>query len=136
MAGELLNIHVLVVDDHDDARELVAMALEGAGAKVTQADSVPSAIAAVANDDFAVLVSDIGMPGEDGYALIRRVRAGETGTRAARIPAVAVTAFSAPEDRRKALSAGFQEHVAKPFEIAALVELVARLAHGTAPAQR
>jgi CheY-like chemotaxis protein len=131
-AGEarrpLSNIHVLVVDDDEDSRELIAFILEGAGATVKQAESVPNAIHAVASDDFGVLVSDIGMPVEDGYDLIRRLRAGGASEQSRGVPAVAVTAFSAPEDRNRALSAGFQEHLAKPVDIIALVDVVARLA--------
>ena len=104
------------------------MALQNEGASVTQADSVPAAMSAAASDDFNVLVSDLGMPGEDGYDLIRRLRAGEATARDRPLPAVAVTAFGAHEDRLKALAAGFQEHMAKPFDVPSLVNVVARLA--------
>ena len=123
----LRDVHVLVVDDHEDAREMLAMVLEGAGAKVTQAESVRVALRAFEGDDIGVLVSDIGMPEEDGYDLIRRLRNGAS-PRAQRVPAIAVTAFGAPEDRTKALAAGFQEHLAKPVDVPVLVEVVARLA--------
>ncbi len=124
--GGLEDLHILVVDDHDDARELVVAVLEGAGAKVTQADSVATAMEALSSKDLAVLVSDIGMPGEDGYSLVKWMRATSRSSRA--LPAVAVTAFARSEDRDRALAAGFQEHVAKPVDPAALIELVARLA--------
>ncbi len=123
----LANVRVLVVDDHEDARDLVATVLERAGAKVTQADSVSTAMLAIANDAFSVLVSDIGMPGEDD-GLIRRLRSGEGPPTSRELPAVAITAFAAPEDRSKALQAGFQEHMAKPFSAPVLLEVVARLA--------
>jgi CheY-like chemotaxis protein len=125
--GRLRGVHVLVVDDNDDTRELIAMALEMEGAKVTQADSVPSAISAAASDNFDILLSDLGMPGEDGYELVRRLRAGEPTSWARQMPAVAVTAFARQEDRLKALAAGFQEHLPKPFDVLSLVDLVARL---------
>ena len=127
-AGKRLrDVHVLVVDDHEDAREMLAMVLEGAGARVTQAESVRSALRAFDGDDFGIVVSDIGMPEEDGYDLIRRLRT-NSSFRAQRVPAVAVTAFSAPEDRKKALTAGFQEHLGKPVDVPALLDVVARLA--------
>jgi CheY-like chemotaxis protein len=133
-SGALQGFHVLVVDDHEDARELVALVLEGAGARVTQAESVRVAMSAIAGDDFSVLVSDIGMPMEDGYDLIRRLRVDADSHRRRPLPAVAVTAFTQPEDRKKALAAGFQEHIAKPFDGPALVEVVARLAAASAEA--
>jgi CheY-like chemotaxis protein len=123
---KLQGARVLVVDDHDDARELLAIVLEMEGAQVTQADSVRAALSAVASGEFDVLVSDIGMPGEDGYALIRQLRARVSGAHT--IPAVAVTAFVSREERRAALAAGFQEHLAKPVDLRALVDVVARLA--------
>lgn len=130
----LSDIHVLVVDDDEDTRELIAIVLEDAGATVKRAESVPNAIQAFTCHDFRVLVSDIGMPVEDGYDLIRRLRADGASARSRGVPAVAVTAFSAPEDRKKALAAGFQEHLAKPVEVAALVDVVARLAASNADA--
>ncbi|MET0790221.1 MAG: response regulator [Polyangiaceae bacterium] len=123
---------IVVVDDDDDARELMATVLTNAGARVTTADSVRAAIEAIAKEDAAVLVSDIGMPFEDGYELIRRVRQGTVSKALSTIPAVAVTAFASDKDRQKALSAGFQDHVAKPFDPRQLVQLVSRLAHGSA----
>jgi CheY-like chemotaxis protein len=127
----LSNMRVLVVDDDEDARELIALVLEGAGATVKQAESVANAMLAVASDDFRVLVSDIGMPAEDGYDLIRRLRSGAGSPQSRGVPAIAVTAFSAPEDRRKALAAGFQEHLTKPVDFAALIAAVVLLATAT-----
>ena len=126
--GRLRGIRVLLVEDHEDTRELMAMGLESEGANVSQADSVRSAISAAASDDFDILLTDLGMPGEDGYGLLRRLRAGEPNAKARQLPAVAVTAFAAREDRLKALAAGFQDHLAKPFDMLSLVDLVARLA--------
>jgi signal transduction histidine kinase/CheY-like chemotaxis protein len=121
----LTGLHVLLVDDQADARELLATVLEDAGARVTQADSAPEALRALTSAAFALLVSDIGMPGEDGYSLIQKVRRSDV---AQTLPAIALTAFARPEDRQRALAAGFQEHVAKPIEPVRLVDLVATLA--------
>jgi CheY-like chemotaxis protein len=126
----LHGLRLLLVEDHDDARELLAHALRGAGAIVTEADSVAGAVDALRRDEFSVLVSDIAMPGQDGYDLIRWVRSIDAPRTMRTIPAVAVTAFSAPEDRAKALAAGFAEHVPKPVEMSMLIDIVARL--GTA----
>ena len=123
-AARLAELRVLVVDDHQDGRELLALALEDAGARVTQADSAPAAREALGESAFDVLVSDIGMPGEDGYALIAKIRA----SAASALPALALTAYARSEDREKALAAGFQKHVAKPIDPLQLVELVAELA--------
>ncbi len=125
--GRLRGVHVLVVDDQEDARDLVATVLEIAGATVTQADSVSSAMKCLATDSISVIVSDIGMPGEDGYALLQRIRASGS-PRARGVPALALTAYARTEDRDKALASGFQEHVAKPIDPAHLVDEVARLA--------
>jgi CheY-like chemotaxis protein len=123
----LSGTRILVVDDQEDARELLAGMLECAGAEVTQADSVAHAMQIMGTEPFAVLVSDIGMPIEDGYDLIRRVRSAASA-QLRKLPAVAVTAFCTQQDRRKAHSAGFQEHLSKPVDMQALVQTVARLA--------
>ena len=119
-------LQLLAVDDESDARELIAMVLEHAGAKVTSAASASEAVRCLEELPFDALVSDIGMPGEDGYALMRRIRgAPSEATRG--IPAIALTAYARIEDRRKALAAGFQAHVAKPIEPRELVEVIRRL---------
>ncbi len=117
----LTGLHVLVVDDEFDTRELLAEVLSQQGARVTLAASAREAAEAVAARPD-VLISDIGMPGGDGYELIRRLRAADDRT-----PAVAVTAYARGEDARKALAAGFQRHAAKPIEPGALVAIVADL---------
>ncbi len=117
---------VLVVDDEPDARELVALVLRSSGADVTTVSNAPSALAAIIERRYTVVVSDVGMPEVDGYGLIRRIRslgAGENAT----IPAIALTAYAREEDRRLALEAGFDAHVAKPVEPRELVRLVASL---------
>lgn len=115
-------LKVLVVDDEPDTRELIAMILADQGADVTTASSVAEAMKSLLASRPDVLVSDIGMPGEDGYALIRKVRALEDDL--ARIPAIALTAYARADDARKAFLAGFQMHVAKPIEPAALTAVV------------
>jgi PAS domain S-box-containing protein len=123
----LAGLRALIVDDEPDAREMLAMLLRGCGAETRVASSAAEALAALADWRPDVLVSDIGMPGEDGYGLIRRVRAlspGEGGG----IPAIALTAHARPEDRTHAFAAGFQAHVAKPVDQTELVRVIARLA--------
>jgi PAS domain S-box-containing protein len=124
---QLQGIKVLVVDNEEDARELVRQALEQCGAEVTTASSTAEALTALKHLKPDVLVSDIGMPGEDGFDLIRKVRA-EEGDDCARLPAVALTAYVGEEDRRMAISAGYQQHLAKPVELEKLTTLIADLA--------
>jgi CheY-like chemotaxis protein len=123
--GALAGLRVLVVEDDADARELVSAILEDAGAIVRSAESAESGFAAVSAFRPQLLVSDIGMPGEDGYSLIRRVRAlGADGG----MPSVALTAFTRAEDRAKALLAGFTVHMGKPVNPAELVSTLKDLA--------
>jgi CheY-like chemotaxis protein len=118
---------VLVVDDEPDARALVSRLLEDSGAHVTTAASAVEALAAIANHPPDVLVSDIGMPTEDGFALIRRLRdlPPEAG---GNTPAIALTAYARSEDRQRVIYAGFQMHVSKPIEPSGLITMVASLA--------
>jgi CheY-like chemotaxis protein len=118
---------VLVVDDDADARDLLTTILEQCRARVTAVSTAPEALAAIEGQPFDLLVSDIGLPGEDGYSLIKRVRALEM-QRGGRLPAVALTAYARSEDRRLALLAGFQMHVAKPIQPGELVAVVASVA--------
>ena len=126
-ADELAGLSVLVVDDHEDARELVKRVLEDCGADVRTADGALEALALIETHPPDVLVSDIGMPNIDGFELLRRVR----GLRAAiggLIPAIALTAFARSEDRTRALRAGFLVHVSKPVDPSELVATVASVA--------
>ena len=127
--GLLGGVHVLVVDDEPDARELLRTTFESYGACVTDAGNAAEAMAAIARALPDVLVSDIGMSTEDGYALIRRVRR-LPSREGGHVPAVAVTAYASPTDRLAALAAGYQTHVAKPFEPTEVVSIVERLARG------
>ena len=119
-------LRVLVVDDEADARELLAAGLGQCGAEVVAASSAREALDAMARLKFDALVSDIGMPGEDGYELIRLVRALPPAG-GGRTPAVALTAYARAEDRLRALRAGFEMHAAKPVELTELVVVIANL---------
>lgn len=124
--AQLDGVRVLVVDDQEDARRLIAAVLEGCGAQVTTASSALEALEHMETERFDLLLSDIGMPEEDGYAFIQRVRA--LPNQSARIPALALTAYARESDRDRALASGFQAHGVKPIEPAKLIELVAQLA--------
>jgi PAS domain S-box-containing protein len=131
---DLRGIRILVVDDEPDARETLQQILEHCNGEVRTVGSAAEALKSLEAWRPDVLLSDIGMPGEDGYELIRRVRElpAEQG---GRTPAAALTAFARGEDRRRALRAGFQMHVAKPVDIQELATVVASLARGiSAPA--
>ena len=127
-AARLDGIRVLVVDDEADARELFASILEGAGATVLTAPSSADALRILADEQVDVLISDIEMPGEDGYHLLERATAARSGKP---LIAIAVTAYARTADRRRALDAGFKWHLAKPVEpsqlVAAIGSLVAKL---------
>jgi PAS domain S-box-containing protein len=124
--ADLTGLHVLVADDDDDGRELVRRLIAECGATVTMASSGEEALAALQSHRPDVLVSDIGMPDMDGYELVRRLREalGADGA----MPAVALTAFTRPEDRSRALACGFAAHVPKPVEPAELIATVASIA--------
>ncbi len=119
-------LKILVVDDEPDTRELLKIGLGQCGALVTAVGSTPEALAAIELERPDLLISDIGMPEEDGYDLIRRVRA-LPADGGGRIPAVALTAYARTEDRMKALKSGYQMHVPKPVELAELVAVAASL---------
>jgi signal transduction histidine kinase/ActR/RegA family two-component response regulator len=131
-SATLGGVRVLVVDDQPDARELLALVLGSAGAEVSTASSAAEALELLEYGKLDVLVSDIGMPAADGYALIGRVR-GLTAGRARRTPSVALTAYASEEDRRRALAAGFDAHLPKPVEPAELVSVIAGLVANGGP---
>lgn len=120
-------LRVLVVDDEPDARDLIATLLAQHGADVTTASSTQAAMALIAQMKPDILVSDIGMPGEDGYALIAQARA-LMAERGLWFPAIALTAYAQIEDRDRAIAAGYQVHLSKPIEPNALIATVAKLA--------
>ncbi|HSD27181.1 MAG TPA: response regulator [Vicinamibacteria bacterium] len=115
------------MDDEADVRDVLRLVLERHGARVVTAGSVEEALASVEAESPDLVVSDIGMPGADGYALLDhlRARAGED-----RPEAVALTAYASPEDAARALSAGFRAHLAKPVDPRVLVDTVAALLQG------
>jgi CheY-like chemotaxis protein len=122
----LEHVHVLIVDDDAEARDVMALGLGQQGATVTTAPSVAEALAAVQRDWPDVMLGDLGMPGEDGYDLIRKVRR-LGATQGRHIPAIAVTGYAADEDRRRAIEAGYEMHVAKPVPLAVVAPLIQSL---------
>ena len=125
---DLTGIKVLLVDDEPDARELLTEVLQQCGAVVVATHSADEAVRLIPRERPAVLLSDIGLPGEDGYKLISRVRAlpPEEG---GNLPAAAITAYARSDDARKALAAGYQRHAPKPIQPTTLAALVAGLAN-------
>lgn len=126
----LEGLRILIVDDEADARDMLATLLSQSGAHVLTASSAKAALATLVDAPLGekpdVLVSDIGMPEEDGYGLIRRIRV-LTPEQGGRIPAIALTAFARTEDRIRALASGFQSHVPKPVDPAEFIAVVANL---------
>ncbi|HEY0746914.1 MAG TPA: PAS domain S-box protein [Steroidobacteraceae bacterium] len=118
-------VHIFAVDDEPDARELLREVLEAQGAEVTSFASAEDVLMALKKAKPTVLICDIGMPRMDGYQLIRALRADEA--RMNRIPALALTAFARAEDRKRSLIAGYQAHLAKPFDVGELILLIADL---------
>jgi PAS domain S-box-containing protein len=125
-SGTLRGVRVLVVDDEHDTREVLSVMLARYGTEVRTAASAADALEVFSQWKPDVLVSDIGMPEEDGYALIQKIRAlpQENG---ADVPAIALTAFAAAQDKERALASGFQRHLSKPIEPVALAKNVARI---------
>ena len=121
----LRRLDVLVVDDNADARDLLRLLLESRGAAVRTAASAAEALKAIRERPPAVLLADLGMPEEDGYSLIRKVRG--QGHHAATLSAVAVTAFATVTDRERAIAAGYDAHVSKPVDADALTGIIQSL---------
>jgi len=119
---------VLLVEDHADSRETIALTLESAGAEVTAVPAVADALAVLRERAVDLLVSDLGMPGADGFDLIRRVRWQEQRGGRPRLPAVALTAYASAEDRERALAAGYDAHIAKPVDADELGTVLSRIA--------
>jgi CheY-like chemotaxis protein len=128
-ASLLEGMNILVVDDDEDARLLLEMTLRGYGAAVTTAGSAAEALAAIDRALPDVVLSDIGMPHQDGYDLLRRLRA-RPPEQGGAVPAVAVTAYTSAADRSATAAAGYQAHIAKPFEPGDVARLVKRLVNG------
>jgi CheY-like chemotaxis protein/anti-sigma regulatory factor (Ser/Thr protein kinase) len=122
----LEGVRILAVDDDPDAREIIERAFETCKATVMTAGSAPEAMDLLSRNDFDVLLVDIAMPGEDGYTLIRKVRALPLPQKAS-APAAAITAYARDDQRQAALEAGFQLHIAKPVDPFQLVWSIAKL---------
>jgi PAS domain S-box-containing protein len=127
IAPPLVGLRVLVVDDDEDALEMLSAFLVRSGAEVSKAVSAADALKELSGREFDVIISDIAMPVVDGYELMRRVRAAGD-ERGGRTPAIALTAYASDGDRAQALRAGFQRHLAKPVEPRELLEVIADLA--------
>jgi signal transduction histidine kinase len=128
--GRLDGLRILVVDDQLDARELVAFVLRQRGADVRAAESVAEALDILGDSSIDVLVSDLALPGVDGFALIAAVRAIEREQRGRGIRTLALTAYAGDAVRDRAIAAGFDAHASKPLDPGDLVALITRLAHG------
>jgi PAS domain S-box-containing protein len=128
---DLQGLQILLVDDERDVREMLPGVLEQFGGRVRTAASAREALDDLLREKADVLIADIGMPDLDGYELIRRIRRLESGIRD--IPAIALTAYAGDVDRRKALDAGYQIHLAKPVEPYQLAAAVAQVARPRAP---
>jgi len=126
-AGTLHGVKVLLVDDEADSRDFLTQVLGSAGGEVISAASCAEAIDIFARSPPDVLLSDIGLPGEDGYSLIHAIRA-LPHDKGGRVPAAALTAYTRPEDASRALEAGFDLHVPKPIEPFEVIGVVADLA--------
>jgi len=122
----LAGVRVLVVEDETDTRNLLTFVLAQAGATVTDASSAKEGLAAFGAATFDILISDIGMPQEDGLSLIRKVRA-LPAERGGRIPALALTAYASKEDRMQTLRAGYHLHLPKPVDITELLLVIMAL---------
>ena len=122
----LEGVRILLVEDDEDSRDITRLALEAHGAVLVAVSSAREAVAALESEAPDVVVSDISMPGEDGHALLRKVR-GLPLTRGGRIPAIALTALDSREARVASRDAGFHYHLTKPVDANKLVEIVAGL---------
>lgn len=118
---------VLVLEDEPDARRFVKGLLADHGVEVRTAALTAEALVAARERVFDLVISDIGLPGEDGFAFIRQLRQLEAEEGRARTPAIALTAYARAEDRRRIMLAGFQNHVAKPVEPSELLAVIANL---------
>ena len=127
--GELEGLHALLVDDDRDNLDLTRYMLESAGCLVSTAESAETALAALEKGDFGLVVSDIGLPDQDGLELMREIRARGYGSD--RLPAIALTGYAGLHDARLVTAAGYQRHLAKPVDIPGLLRAAAELGRKT-----
>jgi CheY-like chemotaxis protein len=129
-AIRLDGVHILLVEDDDDSRKLLGTMLKRHGARVTSTKSAAEALNVFSDKAPDLMISDIGMPDEDGYELMRKIRA-RPAEQGGLTPAIALTGYASRKDRERALDAGYQQHMAKPVEqaemIAAIAALIGRL---------
>jgi PAS domain S-box-containing protein len=128
VSESLPHLEILIVDDDGDVRDFLALLLESRGASVLTVSSATEALEAIDEHRPDVLLADLRMPEEDGYSLIRKLRAREREQEAARLPAIAVTAYASAADREQAIAAGYDWHMAKPFDPDALTRAIAKVA--------
>jgi CheY-like chemotaxis protein len=133
--AELNGFRILIIDDQADAREALSTLLESLGAQVQSAENAQQGLAALARYQPDVVLCDIAMPGEDGFSLIRKVRALER-RQSGKVPMVAVTAYAERENIQRCLDAGFDAHLAKPMDVVDLAGLIAELGRRRKPARR
>jgi CheY-like chemotaxis protein len=125
-ADALRGVHILVVEDDAATQLAYVRMLTASGAEVAKASTAEEALAAYSESAPDIILSDVGLPQQDGYELLRRIRELERERGASPTPAIALTAFAGPQHRRQAAAAGFQAHVAKPVRLADLISAVAR----------
>jgi len=125
-ALDLEGAHILIVDDEPDARDLLRAMLATTGARISEADSVPEAVRIFSENRPDIVLADVAMPGQDGYALMRAIRS-LPNREGAQVRAVAVSAYARREDRQRAVKAGFNDHVSKPVQTDALFNALERL---------
>jgi CheY-like chemotaxis protein len=122
---ELDGAQVLVVDDDADSREMLALVLERSGAQVSMAESASEAVSAFQRQRPEVLLLDLGLPDEDGFSLLRKLRA--LTSDGGEIPAIALTGYGSPEDREQTRIGGFQAHLVKPVALSDMLDAVAQV---------
>jgi CheY-like chemotaxis protein len=121
---DLEDVHILIVDDEPDARELLRAMLVSTGARISEAGSAEEAMRVMVDDPPGILLADVAMPDQDGYSMIRALRVMPEGRR---LRAIAVSAYARREDKKRALAAGYDTHVAKPVERQEIFEAIERV---------
>lgn len=134
-SATLRGVRVLVVDDDADQREMLTAVLEHLGAVVTTATSVDGALALVERERPDLVISDVGLPGEDGFSLVSRLRARPSAADED-LPVIALTGYDSPHDHARALQVGFRAHLTKPASLDALLATIAAVMRAPAPGHR